>query len=110
VCMNIGIVVCANATTAACSASAGMPPDSAFHTVAGAGGSWDWNCNNDVDRKYPLAACESFTAANCPANGWAPVAGQSGDCGQMLVQKACSATGSGCASTGSGQNVAEGCK
>jgi len=110
VCMNIGIVVCANATTAACSASAGMPPDSAFHTVAGAGGSWDWNCNNDVDRKYPLAACESFTAANCPANGWAPVAGQSGDCGQMLVQKACSATGSGCASTGSGQNVVEGCK
>jgi hypothetical protein len=110
VCMNIGTVVCANATTAQCSASPGTPPDSSFHTVAGAGGSWDWNCNNGVDRKYPLAACEGFTAATCPANGWAPVAGQSGDCGEMLVQKSCSATGSGCASTGSGQNVVEGCK
>jgi hypothetical protein len=110
VCMNLGTVVCASATTAQCSATAGTPPDSAFHTVAGAGGSWDWNCNNAVDRKYPLAACESFTAANCPASGWAPAPGTSGDCGETLVQKSCSASGSGCASTGSGNNVVEGCK
>jgi len=110
VCMNIGTVVCANATTAACSATASTPPDSSFHTVAGAGGSWDWNCNNGVDRKYPLAACESFTSANCPTSGWAPAPGTFGDCGEMLVQKACSATGSACASTGSGQTVVEGCK
>jgi len=110
VCMNVGTVICASATTAICSATAGTPPDSSFHTVAGAGGSWDWNCNNGVDRKYPLAACESFTAASCPASGWAPAPGTSGDCGQMLVQRSCSATGSGCVSTGSGQNVTEGCK
>ena len=110
VCMNIGKVICANATTAACSASPGTPPDNSFHTVAGAGGSWDWNCNNGVDRKYPLAACESFTAANCPASGWAPAPGTSGDCGEQLVQKSCAATGSGCASTGSGSTVVEGCK
>lgn len=110
VCMQVGTVICASTTTAACSVSAGTPPDSAFHTVAGAGGSWDWNCNNGVDRKYPLAACESFSAANCPASGWAPAPGTSGDCGEALVQTACSATGSGCVSTGSGHTVTEGCK
>jgi hypothetical protein len=110
VCMQVGTVICASTTTAACSVSAGTPPDSAFHTVAGTGGSWDWNCNNGVDRKYPLAACESFTAANCPASGWAPAPGTSGDCGEALVQSSCSATASGCASNPGGHTVTEGCK
>lgn len=110
VCMKTGTVGCTSTTTSVCSVTAGTPPDDAFHTVAGAGGSWDWNCNNGVDRKYPVAACESFTAANCPANGYEPATGTFGDCGQVLVQKPCAATGSGCASTGSGHNVTEGCK
>ncbi len=78
VCMTIGKVTCANATTAACAAAPSGTPDESFHTTAAPGGSWDWNCNNGVDRKYPLADCESFTAATCPASGWAPVAGRYG--------------------------------
>jgi hypothetical protein len=107
-CSRTGKVICANATTADCSVSPGMP-DNSFHTVAATNGQWDWNCNNGVDRRYPLASCESFTAATCPASGWAPVAG-TGDCGEMLLQKSCSATASGCVSTGTGQTVVEGCK
>jgi len=110
VCMKVGMVICASTTTSACSASPGTPPDDAFHTVSGTGGSWDWNCNNNIDRKYPLAACESFTAANCPASGWAPVAGGSGDCGEMLLQSSCSATASGCVASPGGHTVVEGCK
>ncbi len=108
-CMATGTVVCASASTAGCSATPGSPDDS-YHTTSGNNGSWDWNCNNNVDRRYPLAACESFTAATCPSTGWAPVTGQSGDCGEMLVQSSCSATASGCVSNAGGHTVVEGCK
>jgi hypothetical protein len=108
-CMTTGKVICANATAAACSVSPGTP-DESFHTVAAPNGSWDWNCNNGVDRRYPLAACESFTAATCPASGWGPAPGQSDDCGQTFLEKSCSATASGCVSSGSGRTVVEGCK
>jgi hypothetical protein len=107
-CGTMGTVVCADAMTATCSAMPGQPDDS-FHTSAAPNGSWDWNCNNGVDRKYPLATCESAAPGSCPLFGYEP-AGNSGDCGQMLIQKACSPTGSGCVSSGSGQTVTEACK
>jgi hypothetical protein len=107
-CINVGTTSCSGGS-AVCSATAGKP-DESFHTSAASNGSWDWNCNNNVDRKYPLADCESFTAANCPALGWSPKPGESGDCGQGLVQRACAASGSACASTGGEQTVTEGCK
>jgi hypothetical protein len=108
-CITMGRVTCVSPSAAGCSA---MPaaPDDTFHTTAAPNGSWDWNCNNNVDRKYPLAACESFSAANCPAQGWQPPAGQAGDCGAMLIQQSCTATATGCASTGAPMTVTEGCK
>jgi hypothetical protein len=63
-----------------------------------------------VDRKYPLASCESFSAASCPSAGWSPKPGESGDCGQELVQRSCSPSASGCTSTGPEQTVTEECK
>jgi hypothetical protein len=108
-CISTGRVVCASPSAAGCS---GMPAaaDDTFHTVGASNGSWDWNCNNNVDRKYPLAACESFTASSCPAQGWQPEPGQSGDCGESLIQQSCTATTTGCASTGQPVTVSEGCK
>ena len=103
-----GTVMCMGGSTAVCSATPGQP-DESFHTSAAPNGSWDWNCNNGVDRKYPLATCESAAPGSCPLFGYEP-AGNSGDCGQMLIQKACSPTGSGCVSSGSGQTVTEACK
>jgi hypothetical protein len=108
-CLATGTVVCANPSSATCSVMAGSPDDT-FHSAAAPNGSWDWNCNNNVDRQYPLSSCDSFTAATCPQEGWTPVTGQAGDCGQMLVQTSCSTTASGCASTGAGQMVTERCK
>jgi hypothetical protein len=108
-CITMGVVVCTSPSSAGCS-SAPVAPDQSFHVSGAPNGSWDWNCNNGVDRKYPLAACESFTAATCPAQGWAPEPGQAGDCGESLVQHACSATATGCQSTGSAQTVVEACK
>jgi hypothetical protein len=108
-CLVTGTVVCASLSTATCSASPGSP-DETFHTTAAPNGSWDWNCNNSVDRQYPLASCESFTSATCPAQGYSPVTGQSGDCGQMLVQQACVASGAGCTSSGPTTSVTEACK
>ena len=107
-CINAGTTSCSGGSPV-CSATAGKADDS-FHTSAAPNGSWDWNCNNNVDRKYPLAACESFTGASCPAFGYSPKPGESGDCGQDLVQQACAPSGSGCASTGGEQTVTEGCK
>jgi hypothetical protein len=94
---------------AGCSATPILADDS-YHTTAAPNGSWDWNCNNNVDRKYPLAACESFTAATCPSQGWKTEPGQSGDCGESLIQQSCTATASGCQSTGQPVTVSEGCK
>jgi hypothetical protein len=108
-CISMGRVACMGTSMAGCSATP-IPADDSFHTTAAPNGSWDWNCNNDVDRKYPLAACESFTASSCPGQGWKPVAGQSGDCGESLLQQSCMATSSGCVSTGAGVMVTEGCK
>jgi hypothetical protein len=108
-CISMGKVACMGTTMAGCSATPGTADDT-FHTVAAPNGSWDWNCNNNVDRKYPLAACESFTAATCPSQGWQPVTGQSGDCGEQLIQQSCSATATGCASSGAPVMVTEGCK
>jgi hypothetical protein len=108
-CGVMGKVICADPATAVCSATPGSPDDS-FHTSAAPNGSWDWNCNNGVDRKYPLAACSSFTAATCPANGWEPGPSGSGDCGEMLTETGCAPSGSGCASTGAEQTVTEACK
>jgi hypothetical protein len=108
-CINMGTVSCSGGA-ATCSAPPPGKPDDSFHASAASNGSWDWNCNNNIDRKYPLAACESFTAATCPALGWSPKPGQTGDSGQDLVQRACSASGSGCVSTGAEQVVTEGCK
>jgi hypothetical protein len=108
-CGVMGKVVCADPSTATCSATPGSP-DESFHTSAAPNGSWDWNCNNGVDRKYPLAACSSFTASTCPANGWEPGPSGSGDCGEVLTETACAPSGSSCASTGPGQSVTEACK
>jgi hypothetical protein len=108
-CGVMGKVVCADPATATCSATPGQADDT-FHTSAAPNGSWDWNCNNGVDRKYPLAACSSFTAATCPANGWEPGPSGSGDCGETLTQTGCAPSGSGCAATGSQQTVTEACK
>jgi hypothetical protein len=108
-CIVKGTVVCTSTTSAGCSTSPGTPDDS-FHAVSGPNGSWDWNCNNNVDRKYPLASCESFTASTCPSLGWSPPPGQSGDCGETLVQQACTASGSACQSTGPTTDVTEECK
>jgi hypothetical protein len=108
-CLATGMVVCSSPSMASCSAMPGVPDDS-FHASAAPNGSWDWNCNNSVDRQYPLAACESFSATACPSLGWAPVSGQSGDCGQMLLQTSCSVSGSSCVSSGAGQMVVETCK
>jgi len=108
-CIVKGAVVCTSTSAAGCSTTPGAPDDT-FHAVAASNGSWDWNCNNNVDRKYPLASCESFTASTCPAQGWSPQTGGSGDCGEQLLQQACSATASGCSSTGAGTLVTEECK
>ena len=108
-CLAMGHVVCTSPSAAGCSAVSGSPDDS-FHTTAAPNGAWDWNCNNNVDRRYPLAACESFPAATCPSQGWQPEPGQSGDCGQSLIQQSCTATATGCASTGQPVTVTEGCK
>ncbi len=108
-CIATGRVVCTSSSAAGCSATS-TTPDETFHTTAAPNGSWDWNCNNGVDRQYPLAACESFTAATCPSQGWQPAAGQSGDCGEQLLQQSCSAIATGCASTGPATTVTEGCK
>jgi hypothetical protein len=108
-CLATGTVVCENPSEAACSAMAGAP-DETCHTAAAPNGSWDRNCNNNVDRQYPLSSCESFTASTCPQYGRAPPAGESGDCGEMLVQKSCSITASDCASTGASTMVTEACK
>ena len=108
-CIIKGSVICADRMTAACSTAPGKPDDS-YHAVAGPNGSWDWNCNNNVDRKYPLASCESFGVAACPGTGWTPQPGESGDCGQMLIQQACSVVASSCRSSGATQLVTEECK
>jgi hypothetical protein len=108
-CGVMGTVVCTGPTTADCSATPGQPDDS-FHTGAAANGSWDWNCNNDVDRQYPLKSCESAPADACPSYGWTPGPGGSSDCGQMLIQHACSSAGGSCVSTGDGEMVQEACK
>jgi hypothetical protein len=108
-CIAQGKVICASPTSAGCSATP-TSPDETFHAVAAPNGSWDWNCNNNVDRRYPLAACDSFSASSCPSLGWSPEPGQSGDCGEMLVQQSCTATASGCQSTGTSVAVTEECK
>ncbi len=108
-CISIGRVMCTSPSAAGCTAVEGTPDDT-FHATAAPDGSWDWNCNNNVDRKYPLASCESFTAATCPAQGWQPEPGQAGDCGQSLLQQACNATATGCQSTGPATTVTEQCK
>jgi hypothetical protein len=108
-CINTGTVVCISTSAAGCTATAGNP-DENFHAAAASNGSWDWNCNNNVDRKYPLASCESFAAAACPAQGWSPSPGTSGDCGEMLLQQACSVVGGACKSTGTATSVQEQCK
>jgi hypothetical protein len=108
-CITMGRVMCTSPSAAGCSAQPGAA-DESFHTTAAPNGSWDWNCNNNVDRKYPLASCESFTAATCPSQGYQPVSGQSGDCGENLIQQSCTATSTGCASTGPQVTVSEGCK
>jgi hypothetical protein len=108
-CIAEGKVICASTTSAGCSATP-TSPDETFHAMAAPNGSWDWNCNNNVDRRYPLAACDSFSASSCPSLGWSPEPGQSGDCGEMLVQQSCTATASGCQSTGTGVAVTEECK
>lgn len=107
-CITTGMLTCTNGS-AVCPAQPGMP-DEDFHPSAAPNGSWDWNCNNNVDRKYPLKSCESFGSADCPAQGWDTMPGASGDCGEQLVQRACTATASGCQSTGAGSSVTEGCK
>jgi len=108
-CISVGRVVCASASAAGCSGMS-TAADDTFHTVAAPNGSWDWNCNNNIDRKYPLAACESFTASTCPGQGWKPEPGLAGDCGESLIQQSCSATSTGCASTGQPVTVTEGCR
>jgi hypothetical protein len=108
-CGAMGTVVCTSPTTADCSVTPGQPDDS-FHTTAAPNGSWDWNCNNGVDRQYPLKACEDAPAGTCPPYGWTPGPGGMSDCGQMLIQHACSSAGGSCASTGDGQTVQEACK
>ena len=108
-CGVMGTVVCTDPSTAACAATPGQPDDN-FHTTAAPNGSWDWNCNNGVDRQYPLKSCESAPAGACPPLGWTPGPGGSSDCGEMLIQRACTSTGSGCASTGAEETVVEACK
>jgi hypothetical protein len=108
-CGVMGTVVCTGPTTADCSVTPGQPDDS-FHPNAAPNGSWDWNCNNGVDRQYPLKACEDAPAGTCPAYGWTPGPGGMSDCGEMLIQHACSSAGGSCASTGDGEMVQEGCK
>ncbi|HXJ20558.1 MAG TPA: putative metal-binding motif-containing protein [Polyangia bacterium] len=108
-CIGMGRVTCLSPSAAGCSAMQDSADDT-FHTTAAPNGSWDWNCNNNVDRKYPLASCESFTAATCPDQGYQPEPGQSGDCGESLIQQSCTATATGCASTGQPVTVSEGCK
>ena len=104
----IGMVICANATTAACSATAGTPPDRPFTpspAPADPGTGTATTASIASIRSPPARASPPPTVR---ASGWAPAPGTSGDCGEMLVQKACSATGSGCASTGSGQTWSKG--
>jgi hypothetical protein len=108
-CITKGTVVCTSTTAAGCSTAASSP-DESFHAVAAANGSWDWNCNNNIDRKYPLASCESFSAAACPAQGWMVTPGGAGDCGQPLLQQACSVVSGVCHSTGTAVSVTEECK
>jgi hypothetical protein len=108
-CITTGHVVCTSPSAAGCMATS-IAADDSFHTTAAPNGSWDWNCNNNIDRKYPLASCESFTAATCPSLGYQTEPGQSGDCGENLIQQSCTATSTGCMSTGSPVTVSEGCK
>jgi hypothetical protein len=108
-CLTMGMVVCTDPSTAGCSVMAG-DPDESFHTNAAPNGSWDWNCNNNVDRKYKVGGCDSFTASTCPSVAYPQAPGTSGDCGEDLTVESCSATASGCVSTGSNGVVTEGCK
>jgi hypothetical protein len=108
-CLTMGTVVCTDPSTAGCSVTPSDPDDS-FHTDAAPNGSWDWNCNNNVDRKYKVAGCDSFTASTCPSAAYAEAPGTSGDCGEDLTEESCTATSSGCVSTGSTGVVKEACK
>jgi len=108
-CITEGKLVCMDGATAVCPVQPGTP-DEDFHTSAAPNGSWDWNCNNNVDRKYPLKSCDSFGSSDCPAQGWSTMPGASGDCGEQLIQQACAPTGSGCQANGPESTVTEACK
>lgn len=44
----------------------GSAPDHGFHNVAAANGSWDWDCNGQVETER--GACESLARAQCDPN------------------------------------------
>ncbi|MBI5535882.1 MAG: hypothetical protein HY898_24395 [Deltaproteobacteria bacterium] len=64
-CATPGLMKCDGASAAKCDATPGAPDDN-WHTVAGANGSWDWNCDGTEEPAFTVfqdaAWCPKLTA------------------------------------------------
>jgi hypothetical protein len=43
--------------------ASGAPPDNNFHNAAAPNGSWDWNCDGQIEQAF--GSCESLTRQQC---------------------------------------------
>lgn len=44
----------------------GAAPSNEFHDMPASNGSWDWNCNGQIEREW--GTCENLTQAQCDPN------------------------------------------
>jgi hypothetical protein len=77
--------------------AAGSSPNNEFHDVAASNGSWDWNCNGQVEREW--STCENLTRSQCDPNTNATGA-PPGFCSELRAPSGCTPRVAQCGQAG----------
>ena len=77
--------------------ASGVSPDNNFHNAAAANGSWDWNCDGQMERAF--GSCESLTRQQCDPNTNA-TNGPPGFCTELRAASGCVAKVAECGQAG----------
>jgi hypothetical protein len=77
--------------------ASGAAPSLQFHDVAAPNGSWDWNCDGQVEREF--GTCENLTREQCDPNTNVTKA-PPGFCTQLRTAKGCTPNIGQCGQSG----------
>ena len=77
--------------------SDGSTPSGDFHDAAATNGSWDWNCDGQVEKEYTV--CENLTRAQCDPNTNA-AHGPPGFCSELRAPGGCTPKVASCGLSG----------